>query len=118
MHNANMICGSIHYGNIFLENNVAIIGDLSMAEILDDDSSNKDVIYGIIPYIAPEIIQVPKYTNVSDIYSLGIIMWELMTCRRPFWNNNHNIDLIIKIYDCLRPPSIFKYKLYQIVDEF
>ncbi|RIA79915.1 hypothetical protein C1645_839643 [Glomus cerebriforme] len=86
MHNANMICGSIHYGNIFLENNVAIIGDLSMAEILDDDSSNKDVIYGIIPYIAQEIIQVPRYTKVSDIH--------------------------------LHPPSIFKYKLCQIVDEF
>ncbi|RIA79778.1 kinase-like domain-containing protein [Glomus cerebriforme] len=112
MHNANMICGSIHYGNIFLENNVAIIGDLSVAEILMMIVVIK--IYGIIPYI----IQVPKYTKVSDIYSLGIIMWELMTCRRPFWDNNHNIDLIIKICDGLRPPSIFKYKLCQIVDEF
>ena len=35
-----------------------------------------------------------------------MIMWELITGRRPFWNENHDTDLIIRICDGLRPPII------------
>ena len=35
-----------------------------------------------------------------------MIMWELMTGRRPFWNENHDTDLIIKICDGHRPPIV------------
>ncbi|PKC07849.1 hypothetical protein RhiirA5_417687 [Rhizophagus irregularis] len=33
-------------------------------------------------------------------------MWELMTGRRPFWNQNQDIHLIIEICDGLRPPTV------------
>jgi hypothetical protein len=33
-------------------------------------------------------------------------MWELMTGRRPFWDRNHDIELIIDICDGLRPPIV------------
>ncbi|PKC13853.1 kinase-like protein, partial [Rhizophagus irregularis] len=56
--------------------------------------------------MAPEIFLRQKYTKASDIYSFGMIMWELMTGRRPFWDQNHNTDLIIKICDGLRPPIV------------
>ena len=62
--------------------------------------------YGIVPYIAPEGFQGQKYTKASDIYSFGMIMWELMTGRKPFWDRDHNTELIIKICDGLRPPII------------
>src|SRR3989337_158833 len=56
--------------------------------------------------MAPEIFNGHEYTEESDIYSFGMIMWEFMTGRRPFWNENHDIELIIKICDGLRPPTI------------
>ena len=31
-------------------------------------------IYGILPYIAPEVLDKGHYTTASDIYSFGIIM--------------------------------------------
>ncbi|CAI2189655.1 121_t:CDS:2, partial [Funneliformis geosporum] len=59
--------------------------------------------YGIIPYIAPEIFQgrkSNKYTKASDIYSFGMIMWEIMAGRRPFWNfQDSDTYLIIQICD-------------------
>ncbi|GBB95657.1 hypothetical protein RclHR1_02590002 [Rhizophagus clarus] len=58
--------------------------------------------YGIIPYMAPETFQGQKYTKASDVYSFGMIMWELMTGRRPFWDRNHDAELIIDICDGLR----------------
>ena len=35
-----------------------------------------------------------------------MIMWELMTGRRPFWDKSHDTDLIIEICDGLRPPIV------------
>ncbi|EXX75735.1 hypothetical protein RirG_039300 [Rhizophagus irregularis DAOM 197198w] len=33
-------------------------------------------------------------------------MWELMTGRRLFWDRNHDTELIIDIWDGLRPPIV------------
>ena len=35
-----------------------------------------------------------------------MIMWELMTGRRPFWDQDHDTDLIIRICDGLHPPIV------------
>jgi len=35
-----------------------------------------------------------------------MIMWELMTGRRPFWDRCHDTDLIIEICDGIRPPIV------------
>ena len=56
--------------------------------------------------MAPEIFLGQKYTAASDIYSFGMIMWEVMTGRRSFWDKSHDADLIIKIVDGLRPPIV------------
>ena len=100
LHEQNIIHRDCHSGNIFIsDTSFAVIGDLGISKsaITDDN----DEIYGIIPYVAPEIFQGQKYTKASDIYSFGMIMWEFMTGRRPFWNEIHDIDLIIKICDGL-----------------
>ncbi|GES92921.1 kinase-like domain-containing protein [Rhizophagus clarus] len=106
LHNANIIHGDIRDGNIFLENNVAIIGDLGLSKsiLLYDD--NKEI-YGVIPFFAPENFTKPIFTKASDIYGFGMIMWELMTGRRPLWDRDHDIGLIHEICnDGLRPPIV------------
>jgi serine/threonine protein kinase len=51
-------------------------------------------------------LQGKKYTKASDIYSIGIIMWELMTGRKPSWDRNHDTEFIIEICNGLRPPIV------------
>ena len=71
---------------------------------VDDESSGK--IYGIIPYIAPEILQGGKNTKQSDVYSIGMLMWEIFADHPPFDDEAHDADLILKICNVIR----IKYK--------
>ncbi|PKY49600.1 kinase-like protein, partial [Rhizophagus irregularis] len=74
---------------ILIKAKICDLGTNKLATENDDNNDNEeDNIYGIIPYVAPEVLQGKKYTKASDIYSFGMIMWELMVGRRPFWDRN------------------------------
>ncbi|GBC10591.1 hypothetical protein RclHR1_09760001 [Rhizophagus clarus] len=107
-HNLNIIHKDIHNGNILLKNvnssKEAVLCDFGISKsALEADD---ETVYGKTPYVAPEILNGQKYTTASDIYSLGMIMWELMTGRSPFWDHDHDEILTFKIIDGARPPII------------
>ena len=39
---------------------------------------------GSLRYMAPEMFLVGSYTEKVDVYSFGLILWQLITCRKPF----------------------------------
>ncbi|CAG8794480.1 14852_t:CDS:2, partial [Cetraspora pellucida] len=75
----------IHGGNILIGNlksngpdSNTLIADLGFSRPAKDDLESSECnIYGIMPYIAPEVLNKKQYSFSSDIYSLGMIMWEL-----------------------------------------
>ena len=73
-----------------------------MSQSINHTLSNNEI-YGVIPYIAPEIFNGIAFSKESDIYSMGMIMWELTTGCKPFANVDHDTDLIIRIIDGKRP---------------
>ncbi|GBC21713.2 kinase-like domain-containing protein [Rhizophagus irregularis DAOM 181602=DAOM 197198] len=78
------------------------IGDLGLSQSVDNKSTNNEV-YGVIPYIAPEIFKGSKFSKEADIYSFGMVMWELTTGCKPFADVKHDIHLVYKILDGERP---------------
>ena len=75
----------------------------SITKTLSQPINNTSEIYGVMPYIAPEIFKGSPFSKESDVYCMGMIMWELTTGCKPFANVGHDIDLIIKILDGERP---------------
>ncbi|CAI2167953.1 16925_t:CDS:2 [Funneliformis geosporum] len=63
-------------------------------------------IYGNLPYIAPEVINGKGYTFASDIYSIGILMWEISSGQPPFAYANHDYDLAINLIKGMRPQIV------------
>ncbi|RGB29263.1 kinase-like domain-containing protein, partial [Rhizophagus diaphanus] len=106
IHKNNFIHRDFHSGNILLiESSLRQdwqIGDLGLSQPAENTSLNNEI-YGVIPYIAPEIFKGDKFSKESDIYSLGMIMWELTTGCKPFADVEHNINLIYEIIDGERP---------------
>ncbi|RIA87816.1 kinase-like domain-containing protein [Glomus cerebriforme] len=110
IHNADFIHRDFHSGNILFDNpgyrrsfisQKWKIGDLGLSQPANASSNNE--IYGVIPYIAPEIFKGSAFSKESDIYSMGMIMWEFTTGCRPFANVEQDIHLVYNIIDGKRP---------------
>src|SRR5215213_1453876 len=79
------------------------IGDFGLCQQIVDKKDNPNKIFGVIPYIAPEVLSKKPYTKEADIYSFGMIMWEFTTGKKPFYNLLHNVSLILDILKGERP---------------
>ncbi|CAI2199301.1 735_t:CDS:1, partial [Funneliformis geosporum] len=92
----------LHSGNIlYLKyNNEWYIGDLGICGPIDKPLKS---VYGNLPYIAPEVIFGKESTKASDIYSIGMLMWEISSGQPPFAYFDHNYDLVTKIVNGMRP---------------
>jgi len=84
-HKRGVIHRDIKPGNIMLttDNDVRII-DFGIAILKDADFSRIEGIAGSPSYMSPEQIRSAEISSSSDLYSLGAVMYELVTGFRPF----------------------------------
>jgi len=54
---------------------------------------------GTTPYLAPEVLRQERYDHAIDVYSLGVMVWTLVTGRMPFDNIASSVGIIIAIKD-------------------
>src|SRR5438045_1409134 len=60
-------------------------------------------IYGVMPYVAPEVLRGKPYTQAADIYSFSMVMYFVATGRQPFADCAHDQDLVLSICNGIRP---------------
>ncbi|RIB14466.1 kinase-like domain-containing protein [Gigaspora rosea] len=102
IHSQNFIHRDLHSGNILQNSQTdANIADLGLLKSVDTPEYNG--VYGVLPYIAPEVLIGKPYTAASDIYSFGIIMWEISSGKPSYYDRKHDGILAKEIYDGLRP---------------
>ncbi|RIB17874.1 kinase-like domain-containing protein [Gigaspora rosea] len=109
IHSQELIHRDLHSGNILLNSlHSAYIADLGLSISTSIALKTKrHGIYGIIPYIALETLDRGQYTTASDIYSFGIIMWEILYGKSVSYNQEFGIRLQIEICsNDLRPTVI------------
>ncbi|RMF98674.1 MAG: serine/threonine protein kinase [Gammaproteobacteria bacterium] len=84
-HKRGVIHRDIKPSNVMLttDNDVRVI-DFGIAILRDADISRIEGIAGSPSYMSPEQVQSAEITPQSDIYSLGAVMYELLTGYRPF----------------------------------
>uniref|UniRef100_A0A9J7Z9E4 Ephrin type-A receptor 7 n=1 Tax=Cyprinus carpio carpio TaxID=630221 RepID=A0A9J7Z9E4_CYPCA len=95
--------------NVLVNSNlVCKISDFGLSRVLEDDP---DTAYttsgGKIPirWTAPEAIAYRKFSSSSDVWSYGVVMWEVMSYgERPYWNLT-NRDVIKSVEEGYRLPA-------------
>ncbi|RGB27096.1 kinase-like domain-containing protein [Rhizophagus diaphanus] len=110
IHNSGKVHKDFHSGNILYNFHTPYISDLGMCQPAYNEQSaaRKNGIYGVLPYIAPEVLRGYQYTKASDIYSFGVMMNEYISEETPYNNIPHNHALAINICKGFRS-TIFEY---------
>ncbi|CAB4381565.1 unnamed protein product [Rhizophagus irregularis] len=128
IHEHNLVHGHLHGGNVLVENEMDSID----TKITDtglhgpfgpfDKQIPSQHVYGVIPFVAPEVFNGNTPTKESDIYSFGMIMWMLSAGVRPYHDKPHDSQLIQEICSGLRPnvisgtPPVFARLMLQCLD--
>ncbi|EXX54515.1 Cdc15p [Rhizophagus irregularis DAOM 197198w] len=115
IHENGLIHRDFHCGNILKEDITTLITDLGLCRLANVNPSQNECkeLYGVLPYVAPEVLRGKEYTQESDIYGYGIIAYEVCTGLPPYHDIVHDNFLAISICQGLRPKS--NYKIPQLI---
>lgn len=88
-----------------LKNNVAKITDFGIALIPSGAKTMTGMILGSPKYMSPEQIVGERVDRRSDVFSLGVVLYEALTGRAPFRGSNVSAIMYKIINDMPEPPS-------------
>jgi serine/threonine protein kinase len=80
LHKMNLLHGQFYSGAILIDT-VPLLSSFSLTR---PETQHLGLIRGQLPYMAPEYLRDDTFTKASDVYSLGVVLWELSTGRPPF----------------------------------
>ncbi|XP_029687276.1 ephrin type-B receptor 3 isoform X2 [Takifugu rubripes] len=111
--------------NILVNSNlVCKVSDFGLSRFLDDTSADPTYtssLGGKIPirWTAPEAIAFRKFTTASDVWSYGIVMWEVVSYgERPYWDmSNQDVMTAVEQDYRLPPPMDCPMVLHQLMLE-
>ncbi|RIB06258.1 kinase-like domain-containing protein, partial [Gigaspora rosea] len=106
IHKEGLIHRDLHHGNILIHNNISYISDFGLSLPYNREESTTHKLFGVVPFIAPEVLSKRQYTTKSDVYSFGIIMWMFTSGHLPFRDRRYDRDLAIEIFNGSRPQII------------
>lgn len=66
-----------------------VVGDFGLSRPLEHSSEMAKTRVGTPGYLSPEIIQSKPYNFKTDIFSAGVLFYELMTLEKPFWKPHY-----------------------------
>ena len=94
------------------------LADIGLSKRIEDASSNsQSKLFGIIPYVDPKSFSRQRNNNNhyslnkrSDVYSVGVLLWEISSGQPPFYNDEkpYDIGLAVDILQGVRETPISK----------
>ena len=139
LHNNNVIHRDIKTANIFLtKDNDIKLGDVGIVKILKSTNNYAYTNIGTPYYMSPELYKNRRYNSKTDIWSIGVVLYELMTFKLPYnsenlaglkykisnkgwfmdnkYKNRYSKDLLNLLENILQPNSYSRYSITEILE--
>ncbi|KAK9917092.1 hypothetical protein WJX75_000820 [Coccomyxa subellipsoidea] len=66
----------------------AKISDVGLAALMSHQYLSRTAPAGTWAWVAPEVLMAGRVTHKADIFSFGVVLWEIITTERPAWRGN------------------------------
>ncbi|GET58636.1 kinase-like domain-containing protein [Rhizophagus irregularis DAOM 181602=DAOM 197198] len=108
LHDCNIIHRDLHGDNILVHQQKIKLTDFGLSKKISEASSNTSKILGVIPFIDPKKLyeQGYKLNKKSDVYSIGVLMWQISSGRQPFSDYDYDVSLSLSIVNGKREKTI------------
>jgi serine/threonine-protein kinase len=84
-HDQQVVHRDIKPANIMLMKNDQVrVADFGIARVMSSSKTQTGIIFGTPNYMSPEQIAGKKVDGRSDLFSLGVVFYEMLTGQRPF----------------------------------
>lgn len=88
-HKNDLVHHDVKPGNVLLGNDKSIkVTDFGISQLISSAAVAEDVVCGTPGYLAPEALQGEGYGPSSDLFALGIILYEALSGKHPFYGKN------------------------------
>jgi serine/threonine protein kinase len=99
----------IHILSTFFKLSIKL-ADFGLSKKIAQQSSNTSKILGVVPYIDPKSFMNENYklNKKSDVYSVGVLLWQISSGREPFKDKGFDYDLrlVLKIHGGFREKNV------------
>lgn len=117
-HAKGMIHRDIKPDNVLIDSDHRVkLADFGLVRAAAEASHSSDQIVGTVSYLSPEQVDGSPMTHASDVYSAGIVLFELLTGHTPFSGDTPLAHAYARIHADVPAPSQFIDGVPKLFDE-